>query len=84
MSGLPAIKYRGLYRFIRSLDYELQRVDGSHERYYLKSHIGGDGNLTIVKTHGEIPRGTLLNILKDISVHTGIPVARLKEMINAY
>jgi predicted RNA binding protein YcfA (HicA-like mRNA interferase family) len=84
MSGLPAIKYRGLSRLIRSLGYELQRVDGSHERYFLKSHFGGDGNLTIVRKHGEMPRGTLLNILKDISLHTGIPVARLKDMLNTY
>lgn len=83
MSGLPAIKYRVLSRFIRGLGYELQRVDGSHEQYFLKSHICGDGNLTIVRKHGEIPRGTLMSILKDISQHTGIPVARLKEMLNA-
>ncbi len=44
MSGLPAIKYRELVRFIRYQGYELQHVDGSHERYYLKSHTGGDGN----------------------------------------
>jgi predicted RNA binding protein YcfA (HicA-like mRNA interferase family) len=83
MSGLPAIKYRVLSRFIRNLGYELQRVEGSHERYYLKSHICGDGNLTIARKHGEVPRGTFLSIIKDISHHTGIPVARLKEMINA-
>jgi predicted RNA binding protein YcfA (HicA-like mRNA interferase family) len=84
MSGLPAIKYRKLSRFIRSLGYEHRWVNGSHERYYLKSHSSGDGNLTIVRQHGEIPAGTLLNILKDVSVHTGIPLARLKEMLCAF
>jgi predicted RNA binding protein YcfA (HicA-like mRNA interferase family) len=63
------------------LSYELQRTDGSHERYYLKSHVGGDGNLTIAH-HEEIPKGTLMSILKDVSVQTGIAVGRLKEMLN--
>jgi predicted RNA binding protein YcfA (HicA-like mRNA interferase family) len=82
MSGLTATKYRGIHHFIRSLGYELQRTDGSHERYYLKSHVGGDGNLTIAH-HEEIPKGTMMSILNDISVQTGIAVARLKEMLNA-
>jgi predicted RNA binding protein YcfA (HicA-like mRNA interferase family) len=70
MSGLAATKYRSIHHFIRSLGYELQRTEGSHERYYLKSHTGGDGNLTIAM-HGEIPAGTMMSILNDISVHTG-------------
>ena len=82
MSGLTATKYRGIHHFIRSLGYELQRTEGSHERYYLKSHVGGDGNLTIAH-HEEIPKGTMMSILKDISLHTGIEVARLKEMLNS-
>jgi len=82
MSGLTATKYRGIHHFILSLGYELQRTTGSHERYYLKSHVGGDGNLTIVR-HGEIPKGTMMSILKDVSVQTGIEVGRLKEMLNA-
>jgi predicted RNA binding protein YcfA (HicA-like mRNA interferase family) len=81
MPGLTATKYRGIHHFIRSLGYELQRTDGSHERYYLKSHVGGDGNLTIAH-HEEIPKGTLMSILHDVSLHTGIRVSRLKEMLN--
>jgi predicted RNA binding protein YcfA (HicA-like mRNA interferase family) len=82
MSALTATKYRGIHHFIRSLGYERQRTAGSHERYYLKSHVGGDGNLTIAH-HEEIPKGTLMSILNDVSVQTGIEVARLKEMLNA-
>jgi predicted RNA binding protein YcfA (HicA-like mRNA interferase family) len=82
MSGLTATKYRGVHHFIRSLGYKLQRTDGSHERYFLKSHVGGDGNLTIAH-HEEIPKGTLMSILKDVSVQTGLPVGQLKEMLNA-
>jgi predicted RNA binding protein YcfA (HicA-like mRNA interferase family) len=59
----------------------VQRTEGSHERYYLKSYVRGDGNLTIAR-HGEIPKGTLMSILKDVSVQTGIGVGRLKEMLN--
>jgi hypothetical protein len=44
--------------------------------------VGGDGNLTIAH-HEEISKGTLMSILKDVSVQTGIEVARLKEMPNA-
>ena len=83
MSGLPAIKYRKLARFIKRFGYELIRVCGSHERYYLKSHSGGDGHITLVKGADEIPAGTLRNILNDVSEHTGIPVSRLKEMLCA-
>jgi predicted RNA binding protein YcfA (HicA-like mRNA interferase family) len=82
MSGIAATKYRGIHHFILGMGYELQRTAGSHERYYLKSHVGGDGNLTIAH-HEEIPKGTMMSILKDVSVQTGMPVARLKEMLNA-
>jgi predicted RNA binding protein YcfA (HicA-like mRNA interferase family) len=82
MSGLTATKYRGIHHLILGLGYELQRTEGSHERYYLKSHVGGDGNLTIAH-HEEIPKGTMMSILKDVSVQTGIGVGRLKEMLNA-
>jgi predicted RNA binding protein YcfA (HicA-like mRNA interferase family) len=82
MPGLPAIKYRKLHHFILGMGYELQHATGSHERYFLKSHTGGDGNLTIAR-HREIPEGTLMSVLNDISVQTGMPLARLKEMIEA-
>jgi predicted RNA binding protein YcfA (HicA-like mRNA interferase family) len=81
MSGLVATKYRSIHHFIRSLGYELQRTGGSHERYYLKSHVGGDGNLTVAH-HEEIPKGTMMSILNDVSEQTGITVGRLKEMLN--
>ncbi len=82
MSGLTATKYRGIHHLILGLGYELQRTSGSHERYYLRSHKGGDGNLTVAR-HEEIPKGTMMAILHDISTHTGIALGELKEMINA-
>jgi len=81
MSGIAATKYRSIHHFILGLGYELQRTAGSHERYYLKSHVGGDGNLTVAR-HEEIPKGTMMAILHDISTHTGLPVADLKRILN--
>jgi predicted RNA binding protein YcfA (HicA-like mRNA interferase family) len=84
MSGLPAIKFRTLIRFITDLGYEQLRVHGRHYRFFLKKHAGGDGNLTIARERGGIPEGTLLNMLRDISVHTGVPVADLKIVLDTY
>lgn len=83
MPGLPATKYRKLARLVKNLGYVPIRVCGSHERYYLESHCSGDGHITLVKEAGEIPAGTLRNILKDVSEQTGIPVSRLKELLSS-
>ncbi len=81
MSGLTATKYRGIHHLILGLGYELQRTSGSHERYYLIEHKGGDGNLPVAR-HEETPKGTMMAILHDISTQTGLPVANLKGMLN--
>lgn len=84
MPGMNAIKYRKLCQFILSLGYELVRSSGSHERYYLPSHRGGDGNLTIAMGHGgDIPEGTLHHIIKDISIQAGLSMAQVKSCLAA-
>ncbi len=83
MSKLPAIKSRKFIKFIHGLGYEYERPGkGSHVRYFLKTHIGGDGNLTFAKGAGTIPGGTLNGMLKLISEHTGIPVSDLRDMLD--
>jgi len=82
MSKLPAVKNRKFSRFILKLGYEFQRTGkGSHERYYFKDFISGDGNPTIAKSTETIPGGTLTSMLKLISEHTGIPVAELRDLL---
>jgi predicted RNA binding protein YcfA (HicA-like mRNA interferase family) len=83
MSKLPATKSRKFLRLILRLGYRHERSGkGSHHRFYLEDHVGGDGNLTFVRYTGTIPGGTLNGMLRLISEHTGIPVAELREMLD--
>lgn len=61
-SRLPMVKVRELVRILIKLGFTNTRQKGSHAFYYHK-----DGRCTIVPVHtGDIPRGTLKQILKDI------------------
>jgi predicted RNA binding protein YcfA (HicA-like mRNA interferase family) len=55
---------------LRKLGYEVIRQKGSHVRLR-KATDAGDHNIT-VPMHGELAKGTLNDILSDVSIWNGI------------
>lgn len=61
---LPMVKVREIMRILESLGFSYIRQKGSHAFYH-----HSDGRCTIVPIHsGDLPRGTLKQILKDIQL----------------
>ncbi|HWP91526.1 MAG TPA: type II toxin-antitoxin system HicA family toxin [Thermodesulfobacteriota bacterium] len=71
MSRLPQVSGAQVARLLQSLGYQFVRQRGSHARYSLTTHLGTH-NITI-PMHKVIAKGTLNDILTQVSMWTGMP-----------
>ncbi len=79
MQKRPVVSGETLIKVLVSLDYEIIQQIGSHVRLK-KSTVSGDHNITI-PLHDELSKGTLNDILSQVSVWNGISKDALIELI---
>ena len=79
MRKLPVVSGEQLIRVLGQLGYETIRQRGSHVRLRKKTPAG-DHNIT-VPMHDEIAKGTLNDILSDISIRNVISKDSLMELL---
>ena len=79
MQKRPVVSGETLIKVLVSLDYEIIRQRGSHVRLK-KSTVAGDHNITI-PLHDELAKGTLNDILSQVSIWNGISKDALIELI---
>ncbi|HXC32498.1 MAG TPA: type II toxin-antitoxin system HicA family toxin [Verrucomicrobiae bacterium] len=71
MPRLPQISGRDLVKLLHSLGYETVRQRGSHVRLRKQAPVG-EHNVT-VPDHKVLAKGTLNDILSQVSLWNGIP-----------
>lgn len=79
MQKRPVVSGEKLIKVLVSLDYEIIRQRGSHVRLK-KSTAAGDHNITI-PLHDELAKGTLNDILSQVSIWNGISKDALIDLI---
>ncbi|MDD4448870.1 MAG: type II toxin-antitoxin system HicA family toxin [Methanothrix sp.] len=79
MQKRPVVSGEKLLKVLVRLGYEIIRQRGSHVRLR-KLTAAGDHNIT-VPLHDELAKGTLKDILSQISIWNGISEDALIEMI---
>ena len=79
MRKLPVASGEQLIKVLRRLGYEIIRQKGSHVRLG-KSTAAGDHKIT-VPLHNELAKGTLNDILMDVSIWNGISKDAIIEML---
>lgn len=79
MRKLPVASGEQLIKLLGRLGYEIIRQKGSHVRLG-KSTAAGDHRIT-VPLHDELAKGTLNDILADVSIWNGISKDSLIEML---
>jgi len=75
----PVVSGEKLLKVLIRLGYEIVRQRGSHVRLK-KETAAGDHNIT-VPLHDELAKGTLNDILSQVSIWNGISEDALIEMI---
>jgi len=75
----PVVSGEKLLKVLARLGYEIVRQRGSHIRMR-KPTAAGDHNIT-VPLHDELAKGTLNDILSQVSIWNGISEDALIEMI---
>ncbi|MCX6673887.1 MAG: type II toxin-antitoxin system HicA family toxin [Methanothrix sp.] len=79
MRKRPVVSGEKLLKVLVRLGYEIIRQRGSHVRLK-KETAAGDHNIT-VPLHDELAKGTLNDILSQVSIWNGISEDALIEMI---
>ncbi len=79
MRKRPVVSGEKLLKVLIRLGYEIVRQRGSHVRLK-KETAAGDHNIT-VPLHDELAKGTLNDILSQVSIWNGISEDALIEMI---
>ena len=79
MQRLPVVSGKQLIKLLTKIGYSVVRQKGSHVRL-VKSTPVGDHKITI-PLHNEIVKGTLNDILSNVSLWNGIPKDELILMI---
>lgn len=79
MQKRPVVSGERLLKVLVRLGYEVIRQRGSHVRLR-KLTVAGDHNIT-VPMHDELAKGTLNDILTQVSIWNGISEDDLIEMI---
>ena len=80
MSRLPQVSGRSLVRLLHSLGYETLRQRGSHLRLR-KLTLLGEHNIT-VPDHKTVAKGTLNDILTQVSLWNNIPKEELLRRLS--
>jgi predicted RNA binding protein YcfA (HicA-like mRNA interferase family) len=76
---LPAVSGEKLIKVVSRLGYEIIRQRGSHVRLR-KSTAAGDHNIT-VSLHDELAKGTISDILSEVSIRNSVSKDALIEML---
>jgi len=76
---LPAVSGEKLIKVLSRLGYEIIRQRGSHVRLR-KSTAAGDHNIT-VPLHDELAKGTINDILSEVSIRNSVSKDALIEML---
>ena len=79
MQKRPVVSGEKLVTVLSRLGYRIIRQRGSHVRLR-KPTVAGDHNIT-VPLHDELAKGTLNDILSDVSIWNGISEDALIEML---
>jgi len=79
MRRLPQVSGEALLRFLSSLGYRVVRQKGSHARLTAFTP-SGEHHIT-VPMHRVIAKGTLSDILSQVSTRTGIPKHELMRRL---
>lgn len=79
MRKQPVVSGEQLIKVLSRLGYEIIRQKGSHVRLG-KSTEAGDHKIT-VPLHDELAKGTLNDVLMDVSIRNGISKDTLIEML---
>ena len=79
MRKRPVVSGEKLLKVLVRLGYEIIRQRGSHVRLR-KLTAAGDHNITVL-LHDELAKGTLNDILSQVSIWNGISEDSLMEMI---
>jgi len=76
---LPVVSGEKLIKVLSRLGYEIIRQRGSHVRLR-KSTAAGDHNIT-VPLHDELAKGTINDILSEVSIRNSVSKDALIEML---
>ena len=79
MRKLPVVSGEKLIKVLSRLGYEIIRQRGSHVRLR-KSTAAGDHNIT-VPLHDELAKGTINDILSEVSIRNSVSKDALIEML---
>ncbi len=79
MRKLPVVSGEKLIKVLSRLGYEIIRQRGSHVRLR-KSTAAGDHNIT-VPLHDELAKGTISDILSEVSIRNSVSKDALIEML---
>lgn len=82
MQKLPVVSGETLLKVLVSLGYEIIRQRGSHVR--LRKPTGAGAHNITVPLHDELAKGTLNDILSQVSVWNGISQDALIELIKDF
>jgi predicted RNA binding protein YcfA (HicA-like mRNA interferase family) len=71
MPPLPQVSGTVVARLLQNLGYKFMRQRGSHTRYSLTTHLGT--HKITIPMHRVVAKGTLNDILSQVSMWTGLP-----------
>lgn len=71
MPPLPQVSGAEVARLLQNLGYQFIRQRGSHARYSLTTHLGT--HKITIPMHRVVAKGTLNDILSQVSMWTGVP-----------
>jgi predicted RNA binding protein YcfA (HicA-like mRNA interferase family) len=80
MSGkLPQVGGKAMVKLLERLGYVLERQKGSHARMSLETPEGR--HFVTVPLHRVLAKGTLHDILREVSAATHLPIEQLLEKL---
>ncbi len=79
MPKLPVVSGKKVVKLLTGLGYEFVRQKGSHIKMKIVTKMGE--HVTIIPDHKEMSKGTLNDIINDISLHNNIPKDELLERL---
>ena len=71
MPPLPQVSGAEVARLLQNLGYQFVRQRGSHARYFLTTPLGT--HKITIPMHRVVAKGTLSDILSQVSMWTGVP-----------
>ena len=79
MPKLPVVSGKKVIKLLSRLGYEIVRQKGSHVKMRINTRIGE--HISVIPDHKELSKGTLGDILSDVSLYNAIPKDEVIEML---